>query len=161
VPEVDVQAVDLLHEERDRLPGSANLLALVGREPCSPRPEQLDLLRVEPARHAATLPAPIGDHCSRPQKSTGAPSDRVEPGVRLWITAVGKQAQSSGGGSRSHDRAPRLRRRQGQCCASGQLSSASSSPWVRFTFTATRVAAPTTISTIALLFGFLDSRSTD
>ena len=50
VPEVDVEKLDLVDQELDRLAGGPDLLALVRRQPCSPGTQDADLLFVKPFR---------------------------------------------------------------------------------------------------------------
>src|SRR5262245_25915507 len=50
VPEVDVEELDLVDQEHDRLAGGPDLFALVRRQPCSPGTQDADPLFVKPFR---------------------------------------------------------------------------------------------------------------
>ena len=50
MPQVYIEAVDLLHQQEDRSAGCPHLLARVRREPFSPSAKSLELLCVKPVR---------------------------------------------------------------------------------------------------------------
>ena len=50
VPQVDVEELDLVDQQLDRLAGGPDLFALVRRQPCPPGTQDADLLFVKPFR---------------------------------------------------------------------------------------------------------------
>ena len=55
VPEIDLEPVDLVDEDGDRLAGRTKLLAAVACEPGAPSAQDLDPLLVQPVAHQPTL----------------------------------------------------------------------------------------------------------
>src|SRR5712691_10330915 len=55
VPQVDVEDLDLLDQEQNRLPGGAHLVADVVEQTLAPRPQSLQLVFVEPVRRRSLL----------------------------------------------------------------------------------------------------------
>ena len=119
IPEVDLESIDLLDQDGDRLAGRTKLLALVGGEPGTPATEDLEPLLVEPIDHQSTLvhaARPIPSSARRSLRSLGHVS--FPRGSRLGFrgaSTLPRPLPIESGLPR--DRSPRRRRRVELCAA--------------------------------------------
>src|SRR5262249_35875313 len=69
-PDVDLQTLDLLDQDQDRLAGRAELVAPVRAETRPPAPQRLELFVVQPAAHLGAAYSRAGP-MSRPRRPEG------------------------------------------------------------------------------------------
>jgi len=86
VPEIGLEAVDLVHEHQDRLARRAQFIACAGGESRPPRSQGLETLLVEPLDHAGD-PIPRSPP-AKPPEGSAYPAARSGPGRERWLAAV-------------------------------------------------------------------------